>query len=79
MDSDTAVVSALQSIGKVIVASGATVAITFLCMSFAKLGLLSTVGPALAITVCIGDAGRVHATARHPGARGPSRLGQAAP
>jgi RND superfamily putative drug exporter len=54
MDSDTAVVSALQSIGKVIVASGATVAITFLCMSFAKLGLLSTVGPALAITVCIG-------------------------
>jgi RND superfamily putative drug exporter len=52
-DSDTAVAQALGSIGKVIVASGATVAVTFLCMSFAKLGLLSTVGPALAITVCI--------------------------
>ena len=53
-DSDTAVVQALQSVGKVIVASGATVAVTFLCMSFAKLGLLSTVGPALAITVGVG-------------------------
>jgi putative drug exporter of the RND superfamily len=52
--SDDAVVEALQSVGKVIVASGATVAVTFLCMSFARLGLLSTVGPALAITVGVG-------------------------
>ena len=53
-DSGTAVASALKSVGKVIVASGATVAITFLCMVFAKLGMLATVGPALAITVAIG-------------------------
>ena len=52
--SDAAVVEALGAVGKVIVASGATVAVTFLCMSFAKLGLLSTVGPALAITVAVG-------------------------
>jgi RND superfamily putative drug exporter len=52
-DSDTAVVEAVQAVGKVIVASGATVAVTFLCMNFAKLGLLSTVGPALSISVSI--------------------------
>jgi putative drug exporter of the RND superfamily len=54
MTSDTAVSSALGAVGKVVAASGATVAVTFLCMSFARLGLLSTVGPALAITVAIG-------------------------
>jgi RND superfamily putative drug exporter len=53
-DPDTAVIEAVQAVGKVIVASGATVAITFLCMSFAKLALLSTTGPALAITVGVG-------------------------
>jgi RND superfamily putative drug exporter len=53
-DSDTAVAEALSAVGKVIAASGATVAVTFLCMSFARLGLLSTVGPALAITVAVG-------------------------
>jgi putative drug exporter of the RND superfamily len=53
VDSDTAVVMAMGAVGNVIAASAATVAITFLCMSFAKLGLLSTVGPALAITVAI--------------------------
>jgi RND superfamily putative drug exporter len=53
-DSDTAVAEALSAVGKVIAASGATVAVTFLCMSFARLGLLSTVSPALAITVAVG-------------------------
>ena len=52
--SDTAVVSALGSIGKVIAASAGTVAITFLGMSFAKLGVFSTIGPALAITIIVG-------------------------
>lgn len=52
-DSDAAVVAALAAIGKVLAASGATVAITFLCMAFAKLGLLSTIGPALSISVGI--------------------------
>jgi RND superfamily putative drug exporter len=45
---------ALSSIGKVIAASAGTVAITFLGMSFAKLGLFSTIGPALALAIAIG-------------------------
>ena len=53
VDSDAAVALALAAIGKVVVASGATVAVTFLCMSFARLGLLSTVGPALAVSVAV--------------------------
>jgi RND superfamily putative drug exporter len=53
MDSDSAVMAALASVGKVVAASAATVAVTFLCMSFAKLGLLATVGPALAIAIGI--------------------------
>ena len=52
--SDVAVVSALRSIGKVIAASAGTVAITFLGMTFARLGVFSTIGPALAITVAVG-------------------------
>lgn len=54
MESDTAVVSALSSIGEVIAGSAATVAITFLGLMFTKLGAFSTVGPALAVTVFIG-------------------------
>jgi putative drug exporter of the RND superfamily len=50
-DSNEAVKKALASIGKVIAASAATVAITFLGMIFAKLGLFSTVGAALAIGI----------------------------
>lgn len=50
-DSDQAVKSALASIGKVIAASAATVAVTFLGMTFARLGLFSTVGTALAIGI----------------------------
>ena len=53
-ESDEAVVSALSSIGKVMAASAGTVAITFVSMSFAKMGFLSTIGPALAVTVAIG-------------------------
>ena len=50
-DSDLAVRRALVSIGKVIIASAATVGVTFLGMGFAKLGVFSTVGVALAIGI----------------------------
>jgi putative drug exporter of the RND superfamily len=50
-DSDQAVTRALTSIGKVIAASAATVAITFLGMIFTQLGILKTVGPVLGISV----------------------------
>ena len=49
--SDEAVKQALSSIGKVIAASAATVGVTFLGMSFAKLEVFSTIGPALAIAI----------------------------
>jgi RND superfamily putative drug exporter len=50
-DLDDAVRRALVSIGKVITASAATVGITFLGISFAKMGVFSTVGVACAIGV----------------------------
>ena len=53
-ESDVALVRALGSIGKVIAASAGTVAITFLGMTFAKLGVFSTIGPALAVTILVG-------------------------
>lgn len=49
--SDQATVQALASVGKVVAASAATVAVTFACMVFARLGMLSTIGPALAISI----------------------------
>lgn len=52
-DSDQAVRSALASIGKVIAASAATVAVTFLAMVFTKLPVFSTVGPALSVAVAV--------------------------
>lgn len=52
-DSDQAVKLALASIGKVIAASAATVAVTFLAMIFTKLPVFSTVGPALAIAIAV--------------------------
>jgi putative drug exporter of the RND superfamily len=52
-DSDESVRRALASIGKVIAASAATVAVTFLAMVFTKLPVFSTVGPALAIAVSV--------------------------
>lgn len=53
MDSDTAVQRAMSSIGKVIGASAATVAVTFLGMIFTRLPALTTVGPALAVAIAI--------------------------
>ncbi|MBP1822579.1 RND family transporter [Mycobacterium sp. OAE908] len=53
-ESDAALVLALGSVGKVIAASAGTVAITFMGMTFAKLGVFSTIGPALAVTILVG-------------------------
>ncbi len=53
-DSDKAVKSALHSIGPVIVASAATVAVTFIGMIFTKLTIFSSVGVALAVAIAIG-------------------------
>jgi putative drug exporter of the RND superfamily len=53
MDSDLAVQKALSSIGKVIAASAATVAVTFLGMVFTRLPAFTTVGPALAVSIGI--------------------------
>lgn len=53
VESDKAVKQALESIGKVMAASAATVAVTFLGMMFARLGLFSTVGVALAVAIGI--------------------------
>ena len=50
-DSDLAVRRGLVSIGRVILASAATVGVTFLGMGFAKLGVFSTVGVALAVGI----------------------------
>lgn len=54
VSSDIAVATALKSIGEVIAGSAATVAITFLGLSFAHLGAFATVGPALAVTIAFG-------------------------
>ena len=53
MDSDEAIARALSGIGKVIAASAATVAVTFLGMTFTKLRVFSTVGPALAVSIVV--------------------------
>ncbi|WP_045843015.1 MMPL family transporter [Mycobacterium lepromatosis] len=52
-DASCAVRQALISLGKVIAASAATVGIAFLGMSFTKIGMFSTVGPALAIGIAV--------------------------
>ncbi|BBX96087.1 MMPL/RND family transporter [Mycobacterium lacus] len=52
-DSDQAVKKALMSIGKVIAASAATVAVTFLAMVFTKLEVFSAVGPAIAVSIMV--------------------------
>ncbi|KMO68555.1 Membrane transport protein mmpL8 [Mycolicibacterium chlorophenolicum] len=51
--SDDAVRNALGSIGKVIAASAATVGVTFMAMTFARLELFATIGPALAIGIAV--------------------------
>ncbi len=53
MDSDQAIKRALAGIGKVIAASAATVAVTFLGMSFTTLRVFSTTGPALAVSIAV--------------------------
>lgn len=58
-DSDTAVRNALNSVGKVITASAATVAVTFIGMVFTKLTVFYTVGVALAAAISVGCAGAV--------------------
>jgi RND superfamily putative drug exporter len=55
--SDQAVAGALGSVGKVIAASAATVAVTFLGMIFTKLTVFSTVGVALAAAITVGCIG----------------------
>ncbi len=52
-DSDEAVQKALVSIGKVIAASAATVAVTFLGMIFTRLPAFTSVGPALAVSIAV--------------------------
>jgi RND superfamily putative drug exporter len=52
-DSDLAVKKALMSVGKVIGASAATVAVTFLAMIFSQLQIFATVGPAISICVIV--------------------------
>lgn len=56
-DSDTAIRNALDSVGKVITASAATVAVTFLGMVFTQLTVFSTVGVALAAAIAVGCLG----------------------
>src|ERR1700684_2914045 len=58
-NSDQAVKLALASIGKVIAASAATVAVTFLAMVFTTLPVFSTVGPALSIAVTVAFAAAI--------------------
>ena len=53
VDSDEAVQKALASIGKVIAASAATVAVTFLGMIFTRLPAFTSVGPALAVSIAV--------------------------
>jgi RND superfamily putative drug exporter len=52
-NSDQALKHALNSIGKVIAASAATVAVTFLAMYFTRLPVFSAIGPALAVAVTV--------------------------
>ena len=58
-DSDTVIANALGSVGKVITASAATVAVTFIGMVFTKLTVFYTVGIALAAAIVVGCLGAV--------------------
>ncbi|MGI9125853.1 MAG: MMPL family transporter, partial [Mycobacterium sp.] len=57
--SDDAIRNALGSVGKVITASAATVAVTFIGMVFTKLTVFYTVGVALAAAIVVGCIGAV--------------------
>ncbi len=78
-ESDQAVKMALMSIGKVIAASAATVAVTFLAMVFTKLEVFSAVGPAISIAVVVCIALRDNPAAGLAGSRGTTWLDQAPP
>jgi RND superfamily putative drug exporter len=56
---DLAVISATATIGRVIMASAATVAFAFLVMVFARLSVFAAIGPACAIAVFVGFAATV--------------------
>lgn len=56
---EVAVKKALMSIGKVIAASAATVAVTFLAMVFTKLEVFSAVGPAISISILVSLLGAI--------------------
>jgi RND superfamily putative drug exporter len=51
---DQAVINATATIGRVILASAATVALAFLAMAFATLTIFATSGPACAVAVLVG-------------------------
>jgi putative drug exporter of the RND superfamily len=53
VDSDLAVKKALVSVGNSIAVSAATVAVACLGMTFTRLGVFRTVGPVLAIAICV--------------------------
>ena len=57
--SDEAMETALTSIGQVIAGSAFTVAAAFMGMAFTDLGVFSTVGPPLAVTILVGFFGAV--------------------
>lgn len=56
---DLSVINATATIGRVILASAATVAFAFLAMVFAKLSVFAALGPACAIAVLVGFAATV--------------------
>ncbi|EUA03131.1 MMPL family protein [Mycobacterium kansasii 824] len=59
VSADLAVINATATIGRVILASAATVAFAFLSMVFAKLSVFGALGPACAIAVFVGGAATV--------------------
>ncbi len=76
-DFDQAVKRAMISIGKVIAASATSVGITFLLISFARMGVFQTVGIASAIGVGVAFLAAFDVAAGDSGARRSPRLGQA--
>ena len=77
VDSDEAVSEALGSIGKVIAASAATVAVTFLGMIFTRLPAFTSVGPALAVSISIAFFAAITLLPAIRRAGRPSRVGHA--
>ena len=72
-----ALIDATATIGRVILASAATVALAFLAMVFGKLSVFSTLGPACAIAIVIGFLATV--TLLPPVLHAASHLGWGAP